>query len=139
MRARGGLALAASIIGLAACDSALPEPKVELSDAMIIAGPQAGSPAALHFTLRTNNDPTRLVGIKSSSGESVGFFSQGRPIDPHDLVFDPARPLVFGSDPSAIIGTFHAPGSGIVDLEFDLEPMGSFRAAIKIVSQRDDR
>ena len=92
--------LAAALI-LAGCDRSLPEPRVTVEDAAVTLPVLPGRPGAAYFTLRTNNDPTRLTGVASPSigrielHETVtenGVTSM-RPL--RETTFSPAEPLRF--------------------------------------------
>ncbi len=55
----------AALIALASCDSRPSEPEVEVTDAVVTLPAVPGRPGAAYFTLRTNNDPTKIIGITS--------------------------------------------------------------------------
>ena len=65
------LLLAATALSLAACDGAPPEPEVTVENAVVQLPAVAGRPGAGYFTLRTNNDPTKLVSVSSSRGFQI--------------------------------------------------------------------
>ncbi len=83
------------------CDRAPPEPLVTVEDAVVTLPVLPGRPGAAYFTLRTNNDPTRLTGISSprigrielhETVSSDGIASM-RPLT--DTIFSPDAPLAF--------------------------------------------
>ncbi|HEX8535743.1 MAG TPA: copper chaperone PCu(A)C [Allosphingosinicella sp.] len=62
----------AAFLALAACGKgAPPEPKVEVKEAMVMLPVVPGRPGAAYFTLRTNNDPTKIVSVTSPKVERV--------------------------------------------------------------------
>jgi len=65
------LLLATAALGVAACDSAPPEPKVEVADAAVQLPAVSGRPGAAYFTLTANNDPMNLVSIESPRIERI--------------------------------------------------------------------
>ena len=99
-----------------ACDRAPPEPRVTVEDAVVTLPVLPGRPGAAYFTLRTNNDPTRLTGIGSprigrielhETANRDGVASM-RPLA--DTTFSPGAPLAF------------APG-GRHAMLFDIDPL----------------
>jgi copper(I)-binding protein len=114
----------ALLLACPACDRAPPEPGVTVEDAVVTLPVLPGRPGAAYFTLRTNNDPTRLTGISSprigrielhETGSRGGIASM-RPLA--EATFAPDAPLVFSP------GGRHA-------MLFDIEP--SVRPGDKIV------
>ena len=62
----------AALLALAACNQgAPPEPAVEVEDAMVMLPVVPGRPGAAYFTLRTNNDPTKIVSVTSPRIERI--------------------------------------------------------------------
>lgn len=55
----------AAALALAGCERTPPEPRVIVEDAVVTLPVLPGRPGAAYFTLRTNNDPTRLTGVSS--------------------------------------------------------------------------
>ena len=94
------LVLAASL-ALAGCKQAPPEPVVRVDDAVVTLPVLPGRPGALYFTLRTNNDPTRLNAITSPRikrielHETVTANGVSRMVPLRDATFDPESPLTF--------------------------------------------
>ena len=58
-------------LALAACDRPPAEPRVTVEEARVTLPVLPGRPGAAYFTLRTNNDPTRLLSITSPSIERI--------------------------------------------------------------------
>jgi len=48
---------------LSGCDRTIPDPRVEVEQATVILPVVPGRPGSAYFTLRTNNDPTKLVSV----------------------------------------------------------------------------
>lgn len=105
----------ALVLALAGCDEGTAKPEATVENPIITLPAVPGRPGAAYFTLRTNNDPTRLAGITSPrigrielhETATIGGISRMIPL--RDATFDPERPLTF------------APGSGHAML-FDLDP-----------------
>jgi periplasmic copper chaperone A len=95
------LPILAAMPALAGCDRAPPEPRVTVEHAVVTLPALPGRPGAAYFTLRTNNDPTRLIGVGSSrigrielhETASAGGVATMRPLE--HAVFAPDEPLVF--------------------------------------------
>ena len=60
-----------SFLPLAACNPEPEAPRVSVEEALVHLPAVKGRPGAAYFTLRTNNDPTRLTGVTSPSIERV--------------------------------------------------------------------
>jgi copper(I)-binding protein len=56
---------------LAACNTRPEEPRVKVEGAVVHLPAVKGRPGAAYFTLRTNNDPTKLVSVASPNIERV--------------------------------------------------------------------
>lgn len=128
-----------ALLAVAACENAPPESgpefSVVVSDATVQLPAVPGRPGAAYFTLRTTNDPTRLVSVGSPGLGRVELhgsmtmkgMATMAPLSGGQLVFDPGKPLVFAP------GGKHAmifdmpvtlkPGARI-PLTFTLEPAG---------------
>ncbi len=62
----------AAFLALAACNQGPPpKPAVEVDDAMVTLPVVPGRPGAAYFTLRTNNDPTKIVSVTSPRIERI--------------------------------------------------------------------
>lgn len=124
---------AAAVLMLASCNAAPAEPKIEVEDAWVQLPVVPGRPGAAYFTLRSNNDPTKLVSVSSTSVERIelhgtmmeGKMARMRPLGdelvfPNDLklVFAPGgkHAMLFGIDPALKAG-------GKVSVTFNFEPM----------------
>jgi len=123
---------ALALLALTSCNAASPEPQVTVSDAWVQLPVVKGRPGAAYFTLSSNNDPTKLVGVSSPRIERIelhettmeGGVSRMRPLKdivfPDDLKmkFAPGgnHAMLFGIDPAV------KPGDRIA-LTFRLEPM----------------
>jgi copper(I)-binding protein len=119
---------------LVACERAPPEPAVTVEAAVVTVAAVPGGMGAGYFTLRANNEPSKLVRISSPSVQSIELHQTreegGRtamaPLGEYGGVFDPSRPLRFapggkhammmGMDPNL------KPGGKIV-LSFHVEPL----------------
>ena len=56
----------AALLAVTACNQGPPPgPVVDVEDAMVMLPPVPGRPGVAYFTLRTNNDPTKLVSVAS--------------------------------------------------------------------------
>ena len=91
----------AALAALSACERTPQEPRVEVEHAVVTLPVIAGRPGASYFTLRTNNDPTRLTTVTSprvgrielhETASENGVASM-RPVE--TTTFDPGAPLVF--------------------------------------------
>lgn len=91
----------AAMLMLAGCDRAPPEPVVAVEHPVVTLPVLSGRPGALYFTLRTNNDPTRLNAITSPRikrielHETVTANGVGRMVPLRDATFAPDAPLTF--------------------------------------------
>jgi copper(I)-binding protein len=111
----------AALLALAACNQgAPPEPAVEVDGATMMLPPVPGRPGAAYFTLRTNNDPTKIVSVTSPRVERIELhqtreengISKMAPIS--DLTFPPGgemkfkpggrHAMLFGLDPALKAG-----------------------------------
>ncbi len=61
----------AALFALAACNRQPPEPAVEVKEAIVQLPVVPGRPGAAYFTLRTNNDPTKIVSVTSLKVERI--------------------------------------------------------------------
>ena len=116
-------------LALPACERAPAEPRVAVEEARITLPVLPGRPGAAYFTLRTNNDPTRLVSVTSPSIERIelhdsvttGGISRMQKSDSltfgETLEFSPGgkHAMLFGPDPAL------KPG-GKIPLTFTFEP-----------------
>ncbi|MBA3676846.1 MAG: copper chaperone PCu(A)C [Sphingosinicella sp.] len=59
------LAAASALLALSACNTKPAEPEVTVDEAWVQLPAVPGRPGAAYFTLSSNNDPTRLIGIAS--------------------------------------------------------------------------
>jgi len=93
LRLRTVLALALAFT--TSCNVHLPDPTVTVEEAYLELCSDAPGSASLFFTMRTNNDPTKLVSITTAGAERVELRDAGGVIAPGDTSFGPDRPLVF--------------------------------------------
>jgi copper(I)-binding protein len=121
----------AILFSLGACNQQPPEPAVTVVGARVMLPAVPGRPGSAYFTLRTNNDPTKIVGITSPRAERIELHetreqdgvSRMAPItDPNfpsggEMQFEPGgrHAMLFGLDPAA------RPGDKI-PLTFTFEP-----------------
>ena len=126
------LAAAAAALMSASCNAPPAEPKVEVENAWVQLPVMPRRPGAAYFTLRSNNDPTKLVGVSSPRVERIelhgtmmeGNMARMRPLEnlvfPDDLklAFTPGgkHAMLFGIDPNVKTGDKIA-------LTFTFEPM----------------
>ena len=122
----------AAMMMLAGCDRAPPEPVVAVEHPIVTLPVLPGRPGALYFTLRTNNDPTRLNAITSPRikrielHETVTANGVSRMVPLRDATFDPGAPL-----------TFEPGGRHAMLLEIDPELVERTRARIDgLLAQR---
>jgi copper(I)-binding protein len=126
--------LVATTLGLAllgACNRAPEEPRVTVQQVAVTLPAVPGRPGAAYFTLRTNTDPTNLIGVMSplvqrielhDSG-SKGGVSSMKPLEETVfpgrgvLAFKPGgkHAMLFGIDPSVKAG-------GKIPLTFTFDP-----------------
>lgn len=135
---------------LLACNVSRPAPEVEVEEAWVQLPPVPGRPGAAYFTLKSNNDPTKLVSVTSPLVERVELHetrmedgvSMMRPAgnlvfpDTLELKFAPGEKhaMLFGLDPALKPGatvpltfTFHpAPP---VTVEAEVRSFGEGHAA----------
>jgi hypothetical protein len=122
----------AALLALAGCNQGPPpEPAVQVEDAMVMLPPVPGRPGAAYFTLRTNNDPTKIVSVTSpkvgrielhETREEKGI-SKMRPIA--DLTFPQSGVMEFkpGGRHAMLFGLDRALKAGDkVPLTFAFEP-----------------
>jgi len=123
--------LLALLLSCAGCDRAPPEPAVTVEDPVVILPVLPDRPGAAYFTLRTNNEATRLTGVNSPrigrielhETVSEDGVAAMRPL--RNATFGPEAPLTFTA------GARHAmlfdidpavrPG-GTVPLTFSFDP-----------------
>ena len=124
------LLLLAAALCLAACDRAPPEPRVEVGGAVVQLPAVAGRPGAAYFTLRTNNDPTRLVSVSSPKVERIELHDMR--MDGDVMRMGPATDLTFSDELKFEQGGKHAMLFGIdpalkagdkVTLTFTFDPV----------------
>ncbi|MGZ8999151.1 MAG: copper chaperone PCu(A)C [Allosphingosinicella sp.] len=132
----------AALVALAACDRSPPEPRVTIEEAIVTLPAVLGRPGAAYFTLRTNQDPTRLEGITSPRmgrielHHSVTANGMTRMAPLTDTRFAPDEPLRFGP------GGRHAmlfdldptlrPGDAVtLNFTFDPAPPASIEAPVR--------
>lgn len=128
MRALIATSLAcAPLIG---CNASPQEPAVTVEEVRVTLPAIRGRPGAAYFTLRTNNDPTRLVGITSPDVDRIELHDSmmhGAPGDMRpagDLVFDDALAFTPGGKHAMLFGIDPAVQKGAtIPLTFHLEPM----------------
>jgi copper(I)-binding protein len=120
---------------LSGCQRAPEPPRVTVEQAVVTVPAVPGGPGAAYFTIRTNNDPSRLVsvtspmigGIELHETREQGGSSQMAPLKPDETSFDPSAPLVFapGGKHAMLMGMDPAlrPG-GKVMLTFNVDPVG---------------
>jgi periplasmic copper chaperone A len=61
----------AALLLLSACNRQPEEPAVEVEEAMVMLPAVSGRPGAAYFTLRSNNDPTKIVSVSSPKVERI--------------------------------------------------------------------
>lgn len=132
IRKRRFLLLALALVSASSCERPLPEPKVELRDAVIKDKSLSAETAELSFVLNTNNEPTKLVAITTLNGSQVRLLSRGRQMSMDGLVFGPTNPLIFKGDQVALISSFDAKGKNLAQIVFHLEPMGPLKAQVRV-------
>jgi hypothetical protein len=118
---------------LPGCARAPEAPRVVVEKAIVTVPAVPGGPGAAYFTIRTNNDPTRLVSVTSPMIRSIelhetreqGGRTQMVKLEPGETSFDPSAPLVFapGGKHAMLMGVDPTlrPG-GKVTLTFNMEP-----------------
>jgi copper(I)-binding protein len=128
---------------LLACERMPAEPSVSVEGAVVTAPAVPGGAGAAYFTLRTNNDPSRLVsvtspmigGIELHETREQGGSSQMSPLKPDETSFDPSAPLIFapGGKHAMLMGMDPAlrPG-GKVTLIFNVDPVGQITAEAEV-------
>ena len=85
----------------AGCERPPVEPRVTVEHAVLTLPAVPGRPGAAYFTLRTNHDPTRLLGVTSPRigrielHESVEEGGISRMVPLRDASFSPGSPLAF--------------------------------------------
>lgn len=136
------LAAAGLLLASTGCKYQPPEPKVEAQDVRVQLPVVPGRPGAAYFTLKTNNDPTKLVSVTSPRIERIelhetsseGGISRMRPA--RDLVFDPSKPLAFepGGKHAMLFGVDAALKAGdkvALTLNFEPAPSLTVEAEVK--------
>jgi hypothetical protein len=137
----------AALFALAACDQGPPPgPVVEVEDAMVMLPAVPGRPGAAYFTLRANNDPTKIVRVSGRGIERIELHetreengvSTMRPIT--DLTFPQSgvmefkaggrHAMLFGLDPALKAGdkvplTFAFEPAPAVTVQADVHAAGS--------------
>jgi copper(I)-binding protein len=89
------------VICLAGCDRPPAAPRVTVDDAVVTLPAAPGRPGAAYFVLRTNIDPSRLVGIASPRvgrielHETIDAGGMSRMAPLREATFSPDAPLVF--------------------------------------------
>jgi copper(I)-binding protein len=136
------LIVATSLIGaaLAACGSKPKEPRVTVEDAVVHLPAVKGRPGAAYFTLRTNNDPTKLVSVASPRIERVDLHDSvttngvSRMKKVEGLTFADALEFKPGGRHAMLFGLDAAlkPGSTI-PLSFTFEPAPPVTVQAKVV------
>jgi copper(I)-binding protein len=125
---------------LAACNSGREEPRVTVEEAVVHLPAVKGRPGAAYFTLRTNNDPTKLASVASPRIERVELHdsvttngvSRMRKVEVlsfgAELEFKPGgrHAMLFGLDPAL------KPGSAI-PLTFTFEPAPPVTVQAKVL------
>jgi len=139
---RLALPLLAAILS-AACQRAPEAPRVTVDNAVVTVPAVPGAPGAAYFTLRTNNDPARLVSVTSPAIRNIelhesreqGGRTQMSPLKLDQTSFGPSAPLVFapGGRHAMLMGMDPAlrPG-GKVMLTFNVDPVGPIAAEAEI-------
>lgn len=98
---RSAVPFLAALFALPGCDTAPPEPRVTVENAVVVLPVLPGRPGAAYFVLRTNNDPTRLATITSPHigrielHETVNENGIARMRPLANATFDPGHPLSF--------------------------------------------
>ncbi len=122
-----------ALLAVAGCVGAPQEPRVSVDNAVVTVPAVPGGPGAAYFTLRTNNDPTRLISVASPAVQRIelhGSKSQSgmtgmAPLQPGETSFDPDRPLEFapGGKHAMLTGVDPAlrPGAKVT-LTFTFDP-----------------
>ena len=93
--------LMGALLLASACDRGPVPPRVTVEEAVVALPAVPGRPGAAYFTLRTNNDPTRLTGITSPQigrielHETVNTGGVSRMVPLRDATFGPDAPSVF--------------------------------------------
>ena len=134
----------AVMIVLTACDRTPPEPRVTVENAIVTLPAVPGRPGAAYFTLRTNNDPTRLANVASPrigrielhETATVGGIARMQPMQ--DTSFNPQAPLrfapgerhamLFDIDPELRPG-----GQTALTFTFDPAPPVTIQAEVRLV------
>lgn len=113
----GRLIAASWVLLLAACGGAPDPPRVAVADVVVTVPAVPSAPGAAYFTLRSNNDKTRLVSVSSPSARRIELHqtreengvSRMVPLEPAQLSLSAREPLEF------------APGGNHAML-FDVDP-----------------
>jgi hypothetical protein len=111
----------ATLLVLVCCNQGPPpEPAVQVEDAVVTLPPVPGRPGAAYFTLRTNNDPTKIVSVTSPKVQRIELhqtreengISKMAPIEDTsfpaggEMAFKPGdrHAMLFGLDPALKAG-----------------------------------
>jgi copper(I)-binding protein len=123
--------LAASLVALAlaACNSGAQEPRVSVEGAMVHLPAVKGRPGAAYFSLKTNNDPTRLLSVTSPAIERIELHDSvttngvSRMGPAQDLTFSDTLAFEAGGKHAMLFGLDPAlkPGAKIA-LTFNFQP-----------------
>ncbi len=128
--------LALALAFTAACNVRLPDPTVTVEEAYLELCSDAPGSASLFFTMRTNNDPTKLVSITTAGAERVELRNAGDAIAPGDTSFGPDRPLVFApAGKRAVLRNLKRelkPGDRLL-ITFNVEPASPLNKDVKVV------
>lgn len=137
---------AAGLLALAACGGAPPTPQVMAENVVVQLPFMPGRPGAAYFTLTSNNDPTKLVGVTSPKVERIelhesltkGGVSRMRPLesavfsDNLKLEFAPGgkHAMLLGLDPTLKAGdrialTFRFDPAPPVTVEAEVRAFGA--------------
>jgi hypothetical protein len=71
-------ATALALLATAGCDRAPPQPRVEVEGAYVQLPAVPGRPGAAYFTLKSNNDPTKLVSVTSPKIWRIEFHTMAQ-------------------------------------------------------------
>ena len=133
----------AALLAAAACDHGPPPgPVVEVEDAAVTLPAVSGRPGAAYFTLRTNNDPMRLVSVTSPRADRIELhemreqngvwrmaaMKEGRFPTSGEMKFEPGgrHAMLFGLDPKL------TPGATIpLTFTFDPAPPVTVQAQVQ--------
>lgn len=116
------------------------EPSVSVDAAVVEVAPSAKT-AKAYFILRTNNDPTKLVGVSTPATEAVQLRTKSsngdRLLRDGEATFDPARPLIFSKGGSyALLFGLDAKAGERTPLTFHVEPAKSITLNVQVVAEQ---